>query len=152
MRGTWRTVRGNMLTSERRVNLPRNYALRRPVQPRKILSTSHAHNEMSSGLDESRDQPPLIPSTGPQSKSPSLSRSAGLPDTESHEGPRKRLRAEDNEHKKPIRRHMACQSCRIRKVTCDNARPTCANGGSECVYIDIASNPSYAFLGLKGLV
>jgi hypothetical protein len=39
----------------------------------------------------------------------------------------------------PHRRKTACQSCRTRKVKCDNRRPCCAfclSSGVECVYLD----------------
>src|SRR2546423_10569495 len=39
----------------------------------------------------------------------------------------------------PHRRKTACQSCRIRKVKCDNRSPCCTfclSSGVECVYLD----------------
>ena len=55
---------------------------------------------------------------------------------------RKRKRVEDGKDggKSVLsRRRTACQSCRARKVKCDNARPQCAfcrSGGTECIYVD----------------
>lgn len=120
---------------------PRPSCLRISEPGGKVFSSpSREFDKMSSALDH--QEPP----------SPPLSRSAGPSNLDSDERPRKRVRTDDSEVKKPVRRRMACQSCRIRKVKCDNARPTCAictNSGSECVYIDATPATAYVLQDSK---
>jgi hypothetical protein len=57
----------------------------------------------------------------------------------------KRKRSDHEPEKGPTatRRKTACQSCRNRKVKCDNGRPACGfcvSGGVECVYIENAED------------
>jgi hypothetical protein len=83
------------------------------------------------------------PSVAQDPISPPVTRNGAVSNLER---PRKRPRGEDTQLKKPARRRIACQSCRIRKVKCDNAHPTCAictNTGSECVYIESTPVPVY---------
>ena len=55
---------------------------------------------------------------------------------------KKRKRAKYDEGSKAVvssRRRTACQSCRARKVKCDNVRPRCAfcrSSGTDCIYVD----------------
>ena len=113
-------------------------------------SPSPGLGDMSTPLhSQSRDQPPT-PSTAQESMSPPLSRSAPLSSFNPDARTQKRPRADDTQVKKPARRRMACQSCRIRKVKCDNVRPTCAicrNSRTECVYIDATPTSLYVFQG-----
>ena len=88
----------------------------------------------------------LSPMADRRSMSPLLMKITGSSKVDSDEKPRKRSLADDNQPKKSVRRRVACQSCRVRKVKCDNARPTCAicaNSGSECVYLEAPSVTVY---------
>jgi hypothetical protein len=55
---------------------------------------------------------------------------------------KKRKRVKNDRDSKGLvssRRRTACQSCRARKVKCDNLRPRCAfcrSSGTECIYVD----------------
>lgn len=49
-----------------------------------------------------------------------------------------------------VRRKPACQTCRRRKVRCDNAQPTCGfcrANDTECVYVNRGDDGSQRYLG-----
>ena len=55
---------------------------------------------------------------------------------------RRRTESNSSDPKLPLsRRRTACQSCRIRKVKCDQLTPCtyCKSSGTECVYANNAS-------------
>ncbi|KFX97854.1 hypothetical protein O988_04642, partial [Pseudogymnoascus sp. VKM F-3808] len=73
---------------------------------------------------------PTLPTTTPTSTS--TSRKHNRPD----ESPGDR---EGGAPQKLLRRRIACQRCRGRKVKCDNGRPSCGScveSGRQCIYVD----------------
>lgn len=52
----------------------------------------------------------------------------------------------------PVRRKPACQTCRRRKVRCDNNLPTCgfcSTNEAECVYPDRADDGDKKYVSLE---
>lgn len=52
---------------------------------------------------------------------------------------RKHNRPEAGHPQRLLRRRIACQRCRARKIKCDNVRPlcgSCVDSGRQCIYVD----------------
>ena len=119
------------------------------AQPGTSHVTMHSplRNDESVTLDpQLRDQAPSISSVGRSSTSHLLGKRAAddVSGATSNESRQRKAVRENGEMKKSSRRRMACQSCRNRKVKCDNARPSCAictSNGAECVYIESPAAP-----------